>query len=1036
MNRKATENISKALPDFFKNGAQYLKSYFNENGQDLLDSASGTAGLIIKLFGQPLIDKYFENLSEKKLENFGLNTYIKAGIDQANKSLQEIEHKLDDSLTPDLVFDILNKSLIQELFVFDPNDVILIFQPKYHPAIVFVKKNYQRVLRELNANPTDVKIFLKNFNDNIEITVKKEFGSDYEKHLVEIEDFKLKDNETTFLWEMIQLGKIGFKETEDLKFEKTYAQWRKNSDLRNQESEEFNEYKKFGENNYEKEENNLIPIEDLISEYFNRNPNNHLEEILFVIADFGKGKSVFLKHYASKLAKQYLQTAEGYFPVYFNLRNFKNYSSDTKLGVISDYLQTKYSIKIDDEYFKNKKYFFLVDSLDESGELNKRSIDKVISSVKDIQGVDKTKFKTNRIMITSRPFDEGLSNHLNEHNPYIINNEEGREIPYFINIYGFTKIQFNDWLYETLKTFSCLEEIKPTGFAKEIIEHIKDRKDIDIYNRLLENKTLSRSELRRPIFAYMIYQLIINNVDFLSVGKIGVYLSFLNLLTKEAKHIHDVNYKVNLKEEFEFRNILHATSALWMYERQNGKQGALKKSDICRVLEGKDNNELDSEILERFKGRGLTEIQFLSHSYFGDNDNVLHFQHQSFAEILLAEYYLKVFIKYALDKDSDAEEARVKLILGEPTEQTILFFKEMLLLLRDTAVQKSTSEIIEKRKLLFPVMASLASEKHNRLFCNSIHYGWFEKFNIEENQTEFPYNSLKNWCIDNQKIEKIVNLASEILNSKTNYLLTKVNSKTALFNNEVIAVQNQRLNNLLPDTDRWLALVVGNALFNDLSNPKSLKFFNRKYNIDYSSLFDLIKNWNFSHNDSAPSWGKDLFIGINMQSNISYLDLNFYNFDGLDFSHSYLKGFRSWSANWSRCRLNSCTFNDIHFITSLFLQTSIKSIKKIIQPFTLSNCQVSIMGFKLLDALNTADLTNFRREISSKIPSSFVGDLDVDTEYDIFNTMSGVLIYGLQKSLFTFGDLEKGFEFENEETKTIFLEKLEEFKKYEVIKKK
>ena len=29
------------------------------------------------------------------------------------------------------------------------------------------------------------------------------------------------------------------------------------------------------------------------------------------------------------------------------------------------------------------------------------------------------------------------------------------------------------------------------------------------------------------------------DIDFSAIGKIGVYLSFLNLLTKEAKHIHD-----------------------------------------------------------------------------------------------------------------------------------------------------------------------------------------------------------------------------------------------------------------------------------------------------------------------------------------------------------------------------------------------------------------------------------------------------------------------------------------------------------------
>ena len=78
--------------------------------------------------------------------------------------------------------------------------------------------------------------------------------------------------------------------------------------------------------------------------------------ILFAVADFGKGKSVFLKQLASKLAKKFVNEGEGYFPVYFNLRNFANYRSDTDLGVIDDFLQTEYGINIREELYKKKKY--------------------------------------------------------------------------------------------------------------------------------------------------------------------------------------------------------------------------------------------------------------------------------------------------------------------------------------------------------------------------------------------------------------------------------------------------------------------------------------------------------------------------------------------------------------------------------------------------------------------------------------------------------------------------------------------------------
>lgn len=1032
MKKKDVENLASALPSFFKNSAGYLKSYFDENGQEILGNTSGTAGFLIKLFATPLIDKYFDKLSEKKLDNFGLDIYIKSSLIQANESLDEIKDKLDDSLSPDLIFNVLNKSIEDELTSFEPKDVLLIFQPKYHPAVQFVKKNFQRILRELNANPTDINLFVRHFNENIEARVANEFGDDYEEHLKRTETLRLKDNETAFLWDTVLLGKIGFKESEDLKYEETYGQWKKVADLREKEIVYYDDNEE--KVKYEKLERTIKPIGTLIEEYFNRTPHNHLEEILFVIADFGKGKSVFMKHYASELAKQYLQTKEGYFPVYFNLRNFKNYSSEPKLGVISDYLETRYSVKIDDDYFQNKKFVFLVDSLDESGELNKRAIEKVIASVKSIQGIDKTKYKTNRIIITSRPFDEGLSNHLKEHKPYIIKNEEGRDIPYFISVYGFTKAQINDWLFETLRTFPDIEKIKASGFAKQIIDGIKKNQKIDIYEEMLENKTLSRSELRRPIFGYMIYQLIINNVDFLAVGKLGVYLSFLNLLTKEAKHINDVNYKVNLKEEFEFRNVLHATASLWAYKRKEGKQGALKKADICRVVEGKDSGETDINVLDRLKGQGLTEIQFLSHSYFGDNANVLHFQHQSFAEILLAEYYLKVFIKYALDEDTDMEEARLKLVLGEPTEQTVLFLKEMLRLLRETAANETTHEIIEKRKLLFPLMASLATKKHNRLFCNDIHYSWHKLCDIGENQTMYPQEQLESWCIDQNKLNKIIELAANILNSKNSYLPVKSFSKTALFNNEITEIQNKTLSSLTPNIDQWLALLVGNILYNDFTNKENPNLFNWDSKINFHHLFELIRSWNYAFNDSGPNWGMNLFIGINMQDNNSHLNLSHFDFDGIDFSYSFFNHISCWSTNWSRSLLNHCTFSDIEFITSLFFGTSIQDIRKINQPFYMSECSLEPGGsFFLLNAFKTTTMV----AINTKMKKANINEFSVmDDDFDIFKTCSGFLKYGLLNSLFTIKMIKTWFEFENKKAETLFIKRIDEFKKYEVKKKK
>ncbi|MCK4764081.1 MAG: NACHT domain-containing protein [Candidatus Aminicenantes bacterium] len=1025
MKKETTERIVNAIPGIFKNIVDYTKRNFDEKGKEILGGAGGTFGVLVNLFGKSLIDKYFEKKTGKKLDDFGLQTYFKAALVQAGKSLSVIEDKLKEDVKPGRFFEILNESLSDQELHFKESDVLLIFQPKYHPAVLFVKDNYLQVLREIHATDADIKKFQRDFNENIENQIQAEFGNDYDDHLTQTEEHRLEKNETHFLWEMKELGRIGFKESENLRYEDTYARWEKVSNLRGKEDDKLN-----GGKNKENEKA-LKPVETLIEEYFNNEPGNHLEKILFIIADFGKGKSVFLRHCAAKLAKKYLEIKEGIFPVYFNLREFKNYASEQRLGVISDYLETKYSIKLDDDYFKKKRYVFLIDSLDESGELNKAAIDKVITSVKSIQGIDKSAYKTNRIIISSRPFDEGLSHHLKSHKPHIIKNKEDRDIEYFVSIYGFTGKQFNDWLLTTLKNEKDLDKIKATGFAREIIDSIKKQKKIDVYDKLVKDKTLSRSELRRPIFAYMIYQLILNNIDFSTLGKIGVYLSFLNLLTKDAKHIHDTDYRVNLKEEFGFRNLLHAIAALWMYKRQQGKQAALKKADICRVLDGEDKGESDEKILECYGKKDVVEIKFLSHSYFGENDNVLHFQHQSFAEILLAEYYLKVLIKYALDEEFDVEEARTKLILGEPTEQTIQFFKEMLRLLRETAAQEPTKEVIEKRRLLFPLMASLATQKNNRLFCHGIYYGWYKKCKIQENQTEYPFDSLKNWCIGREEINKIVKLCKEIMESKTNFLMTKAEKKTALYNKELLAIQNEKLNSFPPDMDRWLALLAGNELYND---EEKEEFFNGKIK-NFEHLFDLIRNWNYAYGEPAPSWGQKLFKGIDMRENKDEINLSRLRLSGLDFSFSILKNLSISDSFSSSCSFNCVDFENFDISSSYIYGAVFHDIKSIKGNFRLDFCSLAPGTYVpqlLSERFSKGESFNFGINTSFFSTSTTFPKILLN---EIFRPIVDLSIYGLQHSLFTIDEIKTWFEFESKEDKKIFFEKIDKLKKYEVKKK-
>jgi uncharacterized protein YjbI with pentapeptide repeats len=1005
MNKKIIENLVSGLPVVIKDIAKLLKDNFDENGKSLLEKSTGTAAILITLFGKPFVDKYFDELTEKKLDNYGLKIYLKAGFVQAHFSLAEIADKFVDNYEHEYIYNQIQDSLDIEFEALEKREEIYkIFHPQYHQSVVSVKRSYEHILQKLNTPQDVIDSFTKHFNQNIEKQVGKAFGGDHEKHLEDVKEHLLEDSEVSFLEKMVELGRIGFKEDEDLLYEETFASWKSVSRFKDKDEN-------VDEDELESVEKKLKPIDELMRQYFDAEQANNLKQILFVIADFGKGKSVFLRYHAAKLARKYLQTGEGQFPVYFNLRDCSNYSSNVQFGVINDYFAKDFAIDINTDHFKKKDCVFLIDSLDESGELNKTNINAVVSSVKHIQSLDSIKCRNNQIVITSRPFDDGLEDHLRSYAPHLKENKQGGKIPQFISIHGFKKSQFNNWLSKTLKP--VVQSLKTSGFVEEIITAVNADKEIDIHEKLLENGTLSASELRRPIFAYMIFKLIVNDVDFAAIGKIGIYLSFLNLLTREAKHVDDDRCIKNLAKEFEFRNILHATAALWMYERQQGKQGFLKKADLCRVLDGEDKSENDAEVLARYKE--VKEVQFLSHSYFGENDNILHFQHQSFAEILLAEYYLKVFIKYALDRKTNIEDARIKLVLGEPTGQTVAFFTAMLNLLKETVV--GTDKVLEKRKLLFPLMASLATDKYNKLFCDEIFYTWYKEYEFGENTAEYPSQALDNWCIDQAKLDKIVQLAQAILESADNYTLAKTEVKTALYANELRVLKKGKLNDFPPDIDRWLALLVGNTLYND-----GEKFFNGTIK-NFRHLFYLIANWNYFSRTSAPNWGEELFQGIDMKGNNEKINLNYLSFDGLNFSNSYLKNISAYNVNMRYINMSNCSFESVQMARAILNDADLSNIifsddlgldftsigPNVLMPITLANRFSSL-------SYSYPNCGSSKTYLNSKIFHRY---------NSIFKTLKGAIVYALKEKWFNREEVIDWFEFDSEKTKKRFLEKAE-----------
>jgi len=990
MKKKLDQALS-VLPDVVKNFTDNFKNSFDEKGQDAIDDASGIVATTLKLLLQSVTDKYFDEKSKEKLDNYGYNGYLQAGINQAIESIEVVY--LEDFDIGKEKMEVLVLGLKEMDKQLTSENIFLSFRPKYHPIVVEVKRVFENFLKESDFTSVLVKQFIKHFNENIENRIKIVFSKDYDKHMEEIEAYLLEENETKLLFDMYNLKRIGFADDENLNYQTTYGSWQDIETLNT-----LSNYDEYEKEEYEEIEDSLVDVEELIEEYYNSfDEENYLQSILFIVADFGKGKSVFLKQFASKLAKNYMDTNEGYIPIYFNLRDYGNYKNDVKLGVIGDFLETKYQLNLDEVNNKKKKYYFLIDSLDESGELTQNKISAVIDSIEKIQFIDKTKCITNKIVITTRPIDDGLKQQMGKYQAFtkIV---EDKEIPQYISIFGFKKEQFNDWLISEFKKFD-FKALEKNDFLGDIIKSIKKDKDFDIYHKLHSSKTLSRSELQRPIFGYMIYRLLLSNIDFMKIGKIGVYLSFLNLLTKEAKYIDAVT--VDLEEEYASRNILHATAALWMYQKHRYNTSTIKKEDILKVFNAKDEKSLD--------------IEFLSHSYFGEDNSILHFQHQSFAEILLAEYYLKIFIQTAVDSDSKIDEARYRLFIGKPTEQTMLFLRELLLLLKGTISEEITPDIEQKRELLLPLFSSMAIKENNMLFSNDIFYKWYDSYQTKEER-------IKNWYFTEDKLDKVVEVSKDILDAPSNLMLEQADTKSALFDDEILLLKTNTFENTFVDIDKWLALMVGNELY-----IKKGKYFNAKVK-DGSLFFSMMNNWHFTNQEANPSWAGEYFQGINLKNNDKKIALNVKYLADIDFTGSYLENIEFihmflTNVVFTDSFLSNVIFSNTIFDHVLFHNIDIDAVSDIFHAVIFD---ASIAGnkipYKFVHLLFHYSIKHGHRMVKPKGRKVFLENTNYGKKrFDFdFETWKGLFILGLKKDLFSIKEIKSWFTYKNTTERKIF----------------
>ena len=222
--------------------------------------------------------------------------------------------------------------------------------------------------------------------------------------------------------------------------------------------------------------------------------------------------------------------------------------------------------------------------------------------------------------------------------------------------------------------------------------------------------------------------------------------------------------------------------------------------------------------------------------------------------------------------------------------------------------------------------------------------------------------------------------------------------------------QNAQVSDSPTDMDKWLALVVGNLLHDDV--PEDRNFFNGMLEFP-EHLFDMIKGWNYSMGNSAPFGTKSYFKGISLSSkkeiDLQYLDLAY-----LDFSYSRLE-----NLNIAFARLNEIDFSHCIFIGNIRLSNSFiyginfKNIDLTDANFDVDNSSISIgilFPNYLAEKLNPNMISFYKRK-------TYIIKVDVRT---IFTNLIELLIYGLKNNLFNIPEIKSWFDYERDEDRKEF----------------
>jgi len=437
----------------------------------------------------------------------------------------------------------------------------------------------------------------------------------------------------------------------------------------------------------------------------------NIYQMLYIVGYPGVGKTTFIKSLAASIANDYMAGTEEHFPIYFKLR--KHY----KVEEIKEYFRDKHNLSLK----KSKTYYFLFDNVCEYGHLAGEAIKQIVDEFRVIL---MERFPASRIVVATRPIeDTGGVFSLD------IKNKNGK----FLCLKGFTCEQVNSYIAKYRK------------YHRNIPANL-------CYSSICEN-FLSGEDTVKPLMLLMMLKLFeslditINEKRNKTMLKAELYMRFLNTLSPSLVNSSANNISLNKKAGV-FRNIIQKAAAIRQIENMTQGRTGISTQDVIQCSE-----PANDEVCQLVEDNNYNIL-----SYYEENKELIEFNHISFQQYAVAEYLLSVFILNICGKENKA-----KLHIGYISDETIDFFAELVLLLRNSLTGGSKSIILKEF-----IHALYISDKNIAPWLSEDKAGFTDKTRVSE---KILINAGK-WLADETvyiasqgKSEKVFNIT---LNSRKN----------------------------------------------------------------------------------------------------------------------------------------------------------------------------------------------------------------------------------------------------------------------------